>query len=353
MKKVHKRSGKAGLPPGSFIHVGEGSSVRSTTRVFVYNEQQVREEKDIPIAAFQQADPERSVTWLDIDGLMDEPLLRALGERFKLHTLLLEDVLNTDHRPKVEEFQDTLFIVAKMLDLDPETGGIGTEQISFVLQKNLLISFQERPGDVLDPIRERLLHGTGRARRSAADYLLYTILDIIVDNYFIIVEDLGRRIEELERKVLVRPGNEDLVAIQELRSLLIMVNRYVTPMREIAGRLNTIQSPLIDKSTRRYINDLQDHTVYIAETIAMFREMLSSLENTYHAGVNLRTGQVMKLLTIISTIFIPLTFIVGVYGMNFDVMPELRWRYGYFAVMGFMLIISLLMLAWFRWKRWL
>ncbi len=353
MKKVHKRSGKAGLPPGSFIHVGEGRDVQADTHLFIYNEQQIREEKGISIEAFEQADPDGSVTWLDIDGLMDEPLLRGLGERFKLHTLLLEDVLNTDHRPKVEEFQDTLFIVAKMLDLDPETGGIQAEQISFVLRKNLLISFQERPGDVLDPVRERLVQGTGRTRRSGADYLLYTILDIIVDNYFIIVEDLGRRIEELERKVLVRPGNEDLVAIQELRSLLITVNRYVTPMREIAGRLNSIQSPLIDKSTRRYINDLQDHTVYIAETIAMFREMLASLENTYHAGVNLRTGQVMKLLTIISTIFIPLTFIVGVYGMNFDVMPELRWRYGYFAVMGFMLIISLLMLAWFRWKRWL
>src|SRR5690606_1809357 len=185
------------------------------------------------------------------------------------------------------------------------------------------------------------------------DHLLYALLDVIVDHYFVIVEDLGRRIEELERKVLLRPGNEDLLAIQELRAHLITVGRFVTPTREIAGRLNTIGTPLIDKSTRRYINDLQDHAVYIAETIGTFREMLTSLENTYHAGVNLRMGQVMKLLTIISTIFIPLTFIVGVYGMNFDHMPELRWRYGYYIVMGVMLVLSLLMLAWFRWKRWL
>ncbi len=353
MKKVHRRSGKAGMPPGSFIHVGSRGGGPSNTRLFIYNEAEVHEEKNVDLAAFVQREPETKVSWLDIDGLMDEPMLRTVGERFNLHTLLLEDVLNTDHRPKVEEYQDTLFVVAKMLDLDKETGGITTEQISFVLRPNFLISFQERPGDVLDPNRERIRQGTGRVRRSGADYLLYTLLDVIVDNYFVIVEELGRRIEELERKILVRPGNEDLVAIQELRALLITVNRYVTPTRELAGRLNSIPSTLIDKSTRRYINDLQDHTVYIAETIGMFREMLSSLENTYHADVNLRTGQVMKLLTIISTIFIPLTFIVGIYGMNFEHMPELTWRYGYHGVMGFMLVLSLLMLGWFRWKRWL
>lgn len=353
MKKVRKRSGKAGLPPGSLIHVGAASTTPSDTSLIIYNESEIKEIDKVDINTFTLPDNDTSIIWIDVDGLMDEQMLRSMGRRFDLHTLLLEDVLNTDHRPKVEEYQDTLFIVAKMLDLDHETGGITSEQISFVLRKNLLISFQERPGDVLEPVRERLRQGTGRARRSGADYLLYALLDIIVDNYFIIVEDLGRRIEELERKVLVRPGNEDLVAIQELRGHLIMVNRFVTPTRELAGRLNTIESPLIDNSTDRYINDLQDHTVYIAETIGLFREMLGSLENTYHAGVNLRTNQVMKLLTIISTIFIPLTFIVGVYGMNFQHMPELTWRYGYYAVMALMLVLSLIMLAWFRWKRWL
>ena len=174
-----------------------------------------------------------------------------------------------DHRPKVEEYHDTLFVVTKMLALDEETGGILSEQICFILRKGLVISFQERPGDVLEPIRERLRMDTGRVRRAGADYLLYSLLDVIVDNYFQIVEDLGGRIEALERKVMLKPGNEDLLTIQELRSLLIGVNRYVTPTRELAGRLNTLQSPLIDKSTRRYINDLQDHTVYIAETIEL------------------------------------------------------------------------------------
>jgi magnesium transporter len=285
--------------------------------------------------------------------LDDGSVVAGAGERFNLHPLLLEDVLNTDHRPKLEEYQDHLFVVAKMLSLDDETDGIVSEQISLVLGRGYVVTFQEKPGDILDPIRDRIRHATGRVRRKKADYLLYALLDVIVDNYFLIVEDLGERIEELERKIAVRPGNEDLLTIQEIRSLLITVSRYVTPTRELAGRLNTAQSELIDKGTRRYINDLQDHTVYIADSINTFRDMLTNLENTYHAGQNARMTQVMKLLTIISTIFIPLTFVVGVYGMNFDHMPELHWKYGYFVVMGGMLVISVLMLLWFRRKRWL
>jgi magnesium transporter len=353
MKKVKSRSGKVGLPPGSMIRVGDVAPEGSSLRLFTFDTLGFDERRLNSLSDCQSLVNEQRVTWIDHDGLISDLILQQAGELFNLHPLLLEDVLNTDHRPKVEEYQDTLFVVAKMLELDDETGGIHTEQVCFVLRKGIVLSFQERPGDVLEPIRERIRKDLGRVRRSGADYLLYALLDVIVDHYFVIVEDLGKRIEQLERKVLVRPGNEDLLTIQELRSMLITVDRYVTPTRELAGRLNIIQNPLIEKPTRRYINDLQDHTVYIAETIGTFREMLSSLENTYHAGVNMRMGQVMKLLTIISTIFIPLTFVVGVYGMNFRYMPELEWRYGYFAVMGLMTLISLLMLLWFRRKRWL
>ena len=353
MKKVRKRSDKAGLPPGTLVQVGEGGTGGTRIRLFTYGDGGYTENDIENIAGVDPAGKPGTVRWLDIDGLNSEPLLRATGELFDLHHLLLEDVLNTDHRPKVEEYQNALFVVVKMLGLDAETGGIRMEQVCFVLQQGLVISFQERPGDVLDPIRQRIRQDTGKVRRAGADYLLYALLDVIVDHYFLIVEDLGRRIEQLERKVMVRPGNEDLLTIQELRGLLITVNRYVTPTRELAGRLNTLQNPLIEKPTRRYINDLQDHTVYIAETIGTFREMLTSLENTYHAGQNMRMTQVMKLLTIISTIFIPLTFIVGVYGMNFRHMPELEWHYGYFIVMGLMGVVVVLMLLWFRRKRWL
>ncbi|MBK9276317.1 MAG: magnesium/cobalt transporter CorA [Flavobacteriales bacterium] len=353
MKRVHSRAGKVGLPPGSLVQVSGDDAERGTLRAFVYDADSYTETMAPDLMALQLPPPPGMVCWVDVDSLHDGQMVNAVGERFGLHPLLLEDVLNTDQRPKLEEYQDDLFVVVKMLAMDEDTGSIDVEQVSLVLGRGHVISFQERPGDVLDPIRERIRHKLGRVRKSGADYLLYALLDVIVDNYFLVVEELGRRIERLERKVTVRPGNEDLLSLQELRGLLITVNRYVTPTRELAGRLNTLQSPLIDKNTRRYINDLQDHTVYIAETIATFRDMLASLEATYHAGVNLRMGQVIKLLTIISTIFIPLTFIVGIYGMNFDHMPELRWRYGYFGVMGVMAVIALLMLAWFRRKRWL
>lgn len=350
---VSKRSEKAGMPPGSLVAVTDSRVVCTMMKVFTFDLQHYTEEQVGTVAGLKLGDPATTVTWIDIDGLADLSMLNALGDRFGLHPLLLEDVLNTDHRPKVEEYQDTLFVVAKMLSLDPETGDIRTEQISFVLGKGLVISFQQLPGDILEPIRDRIRHLTGRIRKKGADYLLYALLDVIVDNYFLIVEDLGKRIEELERKVSLHPGNEDLLTMQEIRSLLITVTRYVTPTRELAGRLNTLQSELIDKSTRRYINDLQDHTVYIAESIGVFRDMLSNLENTYHAAQNARMGQVMKLLTVISTIFIPLTFIVGIYGMNFDNMPELHWRHGYFIIMALMVIVGVAMLIWFRRKRWL
>lgn len=353
MKKVRSRSGKAGLPPGSIVRVGSTRTSPSLISLFTYNAETYAEHVLKGLDEMPPTDNGNSITWLDIDGLDDDAMIRAAGERFGLHPLLLEDVLNFDHRPKLEEYQDNLFVVCKMLSLDEETGGIEMEQVSFVLSKGMLISFQEQPGDILEPIRERIRKNLGRVRKHGADYLLYALLDVIVDNYFLIVERVGERIQELERKVTVRPGNEDLLTIQEIRSLLITVNRYVTPTRELAGRLNTVQSELIEKGTRRYINDLQDHTVYIADSINTFRDMLTNLENTYHAGVNMRMGQVMKLLTVISTIFIPLTFIVGIYGMNFDNMPELHWHYGYFGVMGMMLLISVVMLLWFRRKRWL
>lgn len=353
MKKVRLRSEKAGLPPGAFVRVGHGSGSNTLIRLFEYGTDRVVERQLDSIDVPDTLENGCANAWIDIDGLNDDGLLLSIGERFDLHPLLLEDVLNTDHRPKVEEYHDTLFVVTKMLALDEETGGILSEQICFILRKGLVISFQERPGDVLEPIRERLRMDTGRVRRAGADYLLYSLLDVIVDNYFQIVEDLGGRIEALERKVMLKPGNEDLLTIQELRTALIGVNRYVTPTRELAGRLNTLQSPLIDKSTRRYINDLQDHTVYIAETINTDREILTSLENTYHAGQNARMTQVMKLLTVISTIFIPLTFIVGVFWMNFRYMPELEWHYGYPLVMLAMAVITGLMLLWFRKRKWL
>lgn len=353
MKKVSKRSGKLGLPPGALVHVGSDQGGGASIQLFEYDVSRISERTFTSVPDVVAAPDVGTIHWMNVDGLRDDAVMQQLAQRFELHPLMVEDILNTDHRPKLEEYQDSLFVVAKMLRADGSNGQLLVEQISFILRKDLLISFQERAGDVLDPVRDRLRQSLGRVRKSGADYLLYALLDVIVDHYFIVLEQLGARIEELEAKVVTKPGSEDLRAIQRLRGQLIGVSKYVTPMRELSGRLNTIQNPLIDKSTRRYLNDLQDHTVYISETIGTYRELLTSLENTYHAGVNLRMGQVMKLLTVISTIFIPLTFIVGIYGMNFHHMPELGWRYGYFGVMGFMAILALVMLLWFKRKKWL
>ncbi len=347
------RSEKAGLPPGSLVPVSEEPGQATTIQVFVYDADNLSERCAVAPDKIDIGDPAKSVTWINVDGLADLAAIRAIGEQFNLHQLLLEDVLNTDHRPTIDEYQDQLFVVVKMLSFSPDKDEVWSEQVSFVLGKGLVISFQSEVGDVLDPVRERLRKNTGRLRKKGADFLLYSLLDVIVDHYFSIVEDLGRQIERMEERVVRRPRNSDLLAMQELRRKLIAVSRQVTPTRELAGRMNIIPSELIDKGTRRYINDLQDHTVYIAESIAMLRDQLANLESTYHAGLNMRMGQVMKLLTVISTIFIPLTFIVGIYGMNFDNMPELRWHYGYFVVMGFMLVIAIAMLFVFRRKGWL
>ncbi len=348
---VRKRSDKTGLPSGTLVNVHDRPLASTAMKVFSYTPQQFTERsvdrvEDIPSAGAG------AVTWIDIDGLADTALIQALGQRYELHTLLLEDVLNTQHRPKVDEYDNALFIVTKMLSFD-EDREVLAEQVSFVLCKDTVISFQERPGDVLEPVRDRIRHGTGRVRRKGADYLFYALLDVIVDNYFVIVEEVGERVQALEDPERGRPANTYLLDLQQQRSLLIRLARHVLPMRELAGRLTSMQTPLIDKGTRRYLNDVLDHTVYLAESIAMFRDMLANLENTFHAQLNGRMAQVMRLLTVISTIFIPLTFIVGVYGMNFDHMPELHWRYGYFAVMGGMLTLSLGMLAWFKRKGWL
>lgn len=347
-----RRSEKVGLPPGALVTVSEGHLTPTTARVFTFNADNCTEtdpwhpHQPPPVA-------EGTVTWVDVTGLGDVSAIQALAEHAGVHALLVEDILNTDQRAKVEEQPEHIFVVAKMLALPKASGKIEVDQVSFVLGRNLLISFQQHPGPTLDSVRQRLRDQVSSLRRKSADYLLYALLDVIVDHYFTVVDTLGDRISTMQRKVVVKPEIKDLKTMLELRSALITVGRHVLPMRELAGRLIALQSPLLDKGTRRYLNDLQDHTVYIAESIAMFRDMVSNLENTYHAQTNARMAQVMRLLTVISTIFIPLTFIVGVYGMNFHHMPELGWRLGYPAVMLFMALLAGGMLLWFRRKGWI
>lgn len=325
----------------------------TAVRVMTYSTTDLQEREHIPPAELAVPPGGQPVTWIDVSGLGDPQAMQAIGERLDLHQLLLETVLGSDDRPMIVDLDDRLFVVIKVLELDQSADELRVRQAGFVLGKNYLISFLETGDDLFELVRERIRRGTGRLRRKGADFLLYVLLDLIVDRYIDLVESIGERLEELEENTFDRPGADDLATLRGLRRQLILVGRQIMPTRELSGKLNLMSSGLIDKGTRRYISDLQNHTQHLAESIAMFRDQLANLENAYHAALNMRMTQAMRLLTVISTIFIPLTFIVGIYGMNFDRMPELHWRFGYPAVMGSMLLIALLMLWLFRRKGWL
>jgi len=294
-----------------------------------------------------------TVTWINIDGLHQVEILEKLGECYGLHPLVLEDILNTDQRPKMEDYGEYIYIVLKALDYNDKSNEIETEQISLILGSNFVFSFQEREGDTFDPIRERLRNSKGRIRKMGADYLAYTLLDSIVDNYFIILERLGEKIEFLEEKLVTQPTPETLQIIHHLKRDMIFLRKAVWPLREVISSLERGESSLIKESTRIYLRDVYDHTIQTIDTIETYRDMVSGMLDIYLSSVSNRLNSVMKVLTIIATIFMPLTFLAGVYGMNFKFMPELEWRWGYAFIWLVMVGIGVFMLLYFRKKRWL
>lgn len=294
-----------------------------------------------------------SVSWINIDGLHETEVLSSIGDHFGLHSLLLEDVLNTKHRPKVEEFEDHLFLTLKMLGVSTDGESIITEQVSFVLGKGWVISFQEYEGDVFDNLYVRLRDNKGNFRKRGSDYLLYRFVDTVVDNYFYVTEHLSEAIEKLEEKVLGNPGSDSLEEIQKYKKQLSSLRKSISPLREAVLFLQKDAGNLFDESTTRYLTDVYEHIIQVNETIETLREAVANIMDLYLSGVSNKMNQVMQVLTIIATIFIPLTFIAGIYGMNFVNIPELNWENGYFAVWGVMLIIIVIMLIFFRRKRWL
>ena len=352
-KLIKERSKKAGMPPGSLVHIGEKKSERIRITVCEYDDQHFQERELETLEECFRFREEPTVTWVHVDGVHRVETLEKVGSCFQLHPLVLEDILNTDQRPKMEDYGQDLFIVLKMLNYDEKTGQIAAEQISLVLRSHSVISFQERGGGVFASLQERIRNGKGRLRKMGADYLAYALLDFIVDHYFLILERLGERIELLEEKLLTDPTTPTLQKIQNLKREMIFLRRWVWPLREVVSGLERGESAWVREATRVYLRDVYDHTIQVIDTIEIFREMLSGMMDIYLSSLNNRMNAVMKVLTIIATIFMPLTFLAGVYGMNFKHMPELEWRWGYPAAWVVMVLVAVLMLLIFRRKKWL
>jgi len=293
------------------------------------------------------------VTWLDVDGVHQNEILEAVGVHVNLHPLVIEDIHNTYQRPKVEDYEDYLYIVLKMISWDVDSTEIQAEQVSLILGQNYVLSFKEDPGDIFDSIRTRLQEGKGRIRKLGADYLAYSLLDQVVDNYFIVLENLGEQIEDLEEELVTNPDASTLQTIHHLKRELIFLRKSIWPLREAISSLERGESSLFQPETLVYLRDVYDHTIQVIDTIETFRDMVSGMLDIYLSSVSNHMNEVMKVLTIIATIFIPLTFIAGIYGMNFVNMPELQWPWGYFMVWGVMIIIFIGMLIFFKRKKWL
>jgi magnesium transporter len=353
-ESLHRRIRKKGLPPGTVTYVGRSQSAGVSLEVIHADETGVRQarlDNAEGCAAYVDAP---GLTWINLDGLHDPDCVTRLGELFGLHPLVLEDIVHTGQRPKLDELDGALFVVLKMLRYDEEERTVEDEQVSFVLQDRLLLTFQEKGGgDVFGEVRKRLMSGAGKLAKHGPDYLMYALIDAVVDNYFVVLERMGEDIEEVEEALLDSPSPTELETIHDLRREALFLRRFVWPLREVLARLEKGGSPLIKEGTNPYLRDLYDHTIQVMDTVETFRDMLSGMLDLYLSNVSLKLNETMKVLTMISTIFIPLSFLASLYGMNFRHMPELESPYGYYAVLGVMACTVLGMVAFFYRKGWL
>ena len=350
-RNIKRHSAKAGLPPGALVLVGNQREERVTIELIDYSEQDVSETEVIDVEFLQESIETATVSWVNINGIHNTDAIAAIGKVYGIHNLVLEDILNTDHRPKVEPFEDYVFFTMKMMWYN-EDDELEREQISIVFGKPYVLCFQERKGDIFDPIRERIREDSGLVRKKGTDYLVYRLIDSVVDNYFIIIERIEEKVEDLEIAITADTDDDFTRDIQYLKREIISLKRALLPLREAVSGLEKGVSDLIDPENEKYFRDVYDHLIQIADNLETNREVLSGLMDMQMANMSNRMNQVMKVLTVIATIFIPLTFIAGIYGMNFDHMPELHFQYGYFVVWGVMLAVFVVMLIFFRRKKW-
>ena len=351
-KLVVRRGKKVGAAPGTLVHIGNEYNGKSAPRVIDYDQNNLTDEIIADLGSLGSYRDSENVSWINLNGVNQPQVIEAIGQAFDLHPLVMEDILNTDQRPKVEDYEGYLYIVLRMLRFDPATQQIHSEQLSLIVGKRFVLSLQERPGDVFDGVRERLAAGR-RIRFMRADYLAYSLLDAVVDHYFILLEHLGDQVEALEDELVENATPETLRQIHHFKREMLMLRKSIWPQREVLSLLSRDESPLISNETRLYLRDVYDHTIHVIDTVDTIRELLVGMLDLYLSSMNNRMNEVMKVLTIFATIFMPLTFIAGVYGMNFEVMPELQWVYGYPAVLGVMLLIGSGLVIFFKRRKWL
>lgn len=354
MPKLFKTlSKKSGLPPGTLVHIGRKRTEKVKIHIIDYDEGSY---EDIDAKRIDDCFPFKekpTTTWINIDGIHQVDIIEKIGNQFNIHPLVCEDIVNTGQRPKMEVFENYLFIVLKMLSYDEKSKEVKSEQVSLIVGANFLISFQEMEGDIFSSVRDRLKDEKRRIRKMGTDYLAYTLMDAIVDNYFLILEKLGESIEEMEDELVSKPTPETLQTIHSLKRELIFLRKSIWPLREVISNLERGESTLINKKTYVFLRDVYDHTIQVIDTVESYRDMVSGMLDIYLSSISNKMNEVMKVLTIMASIFIPMTFLAGIYGMNFEYIPELKWPFGYFAVWGVMALMAILMLIFFKTKKWL
>jgi magnesium transporter len=352
-KLFYKSSRKAGLAPGSLIHIGEERTEKPKITVIDYDKDNYQErvvenvEECFPFKDYP------TVSWINVDGIHQVDIVEKLGKHFGLHPLVMEDIVHTTQRPKMEDYDSYIYVVLKMLWFNDDDADVKAEQVSIILGDNFVLSFQEIEGDTFNFVRERIRNSKGRIRQMGADYLAYALLDSIVDNYFIIIERFGEIIEDLEEELVENPMPGTLQNIHNLKKEMIYLRKSVWPLREVISGLDRSESDLIKETTFVFLKDIYDHTIQVADAIETYRDILSGILDVYLSSVSNKMNEVMKTLTIIATIFIPLTFLAGMYGMNFSYMPELGWKWGYPTVWIINILIFISMYLYFRRKNWL
>lgn len=360
MSARNKNKIKRGLPPGSLIFTGEQKMERTKITCIDYDAKIFTEKEITNLEDLKSFKENQHVSWINICGLHETDKLQKVGEIFEIHSLVLEDILNVNHLPKLEDHDKYLFMITKMMDINKSTGTLDIEQVSFLLiNNNCLLTFQEKEGDIFDLIRDRIRSDSGLVRKMAADYLMYRLLDTIIDYYFYVLQDMDESIDAIEDDLIYNPGKGTIEIIHKLRKKIIIIRRAVTPLRDIIYSIEREHPQYIAKTTYIYLRDLNDHIHQNIDTMENYREILNGMLEIYLSSSNQKLNEVVKVLTFISTIFMPLSFIAGIYGMNFNNsaskwnMPELNSPYGYPIVLLVMLIIGISMVLFFKRKNWL